>query len=68
MATDPNRDSPAFHIGTLPDPCEDAASLKTKAQRCRRLAAGISDKQTSDVLNRMASNYEVAATRLSHED
>ena len=47
---------------------EDAPALLAKAERCRRLSAGISDRQTSDVLTRMAMNYEDAAQRLKSED
>jgi hypothetical protein len=46
------------------DPCEDARTLASKAERCRRLAAGITDKQTVDVLMEMAQGYEQAAGRL----
>ena len=67
MATDPNRDA-EFNIQHIYDPCEDAISLKAKAERCRRLAAGISDGQTSDVLTRMARNYQEAADRLLQKD
>lgn len=63
MATDPTNSTP-FTIPTLPDPCEDAQHLAVKAERCRRLAAGISDRQTTDILLKMAVNYEDAAERL----
>jgi hypothetical protein len=65
LATDPTFEPSAFNIPALPDPCEDAEVLAVKAERCRRLAAGISDRQTSDVLLRMAENYEQAAERLT---
>ena len=42
---------------------EQAALLAGKAERCRRLAAGISDKQASDVLRSMAENYERSAAQ-----
>ena len=64
LATDPNSDFPAFRFPAAVDPCEDAQILATKAERCRRLAAGISDRQTAEVLTRMAVNYEQAAERL----
>jgi hypothetical protein len=64
LATDPTFDPSAFSIPTLPDPCEDAEVLVVKAERCRRLAAGISDRQTTEVLLNMAENYEQAAQRL----
>jgi len=38
--------------------CHSAEELLVKAARCRRLAAGISDRQAADVLNTMAENYE----------
>ncbi len=43
----------------------DAAEALEKAERCRRLAAGISDKQTAEVLRALAANYEQSAARLS---
>ena len=53
----------SFSIATS-DHCEDSGTLKAKAARCLRLAAGISDKQASDVLKGMARGYEEAADRL----
>lgn len=44
---------------------EDRGALQAKADRCRRLAAGISDKQASDVLTGMAKSYQEAAERLT---
>lgn len=64
LATDPTREK-NFSIGDLPDPCEDSGSLKAKAERCRRLAAGISDRQASEVLKGMARSYQDAADRLN---
>jgi hypothetical protein len=64
LATDPTSEA-NFSISDLPDPCEDSGSLKAKAERCRRLAAGISDKQASDVLKGMARTYQEAADRLT---
>ncbi|WP_205481713.1 hypothetical protein [Sphingomonas arenae] len=46
----------------------DAAELALKAERCRRLAAGISDQRAADVLRTMAANYEQSAARLSDRD
>jgi len=44
---------------------EDCAeTLELKAQRCRRLAAGISDRQAADVLRSMALQYEADVARL----
>ncbi len=43
----------------------EAENLNEKAERCRRLAAGISDRQAADVLRKMATNYEESAARLS---
>jgi hypothetical protein len=63
LASDPTLEA-KFSISELPDPCEDAGSLKTKAERCRRLAAGISDRQASEVLKGMARSYQDAADRL----
>ena len=67
MASDPKRNLQDISISPLPDPCEDAGSLIAKAKRCRRLAAGISDAQTSEILRNMAINYEDAAQRLTQE-
>lgn len=63
LASDPSFET-NFSIGNAPDPCEDAEALTAKAERCRRLATGISDKQASDVLKGMAHTYEEAADRL----
>lgn len=63
LASDPT-DSFPLTIPSLPDPCADAQHLAVKAERCRRLAAGISDRQTTDVLLKMAATYEEAAERL----
>ena len=38
--------------------------MAAKAQRCRRLAAGISDRQASEVLRTMAENYDRSAAEL----
>ena len=65
MATDPKDtqfggagpDGAAIHS-------KECAELSTKAERCRRLAAGISDRQAADVLRKMAVNYEKSAERL----
>ncbi len=38
-----------------------AAELFSKAERCRRLAAGVNDRQAADVLRAMAENYEEGA-------
>jgi hypothetical protein len=40
------------------------SELTGKAERCRRLAAGISDRQASEVLRSMADNYERSAAQL----
>ena len=40
---------------------DDAATLSSQAERCRRLAAGISDRQAAEVLREMAQNYEEGA-------
>ena len=37
---------------------EGKDSLASRAERCRRLAAGISDRQAADVLRKMAQAYE----------
>lgn len=39
-------------------------TLTEKAERCRRLAAGISDRQAADVLRGMALQYENGALRV----
>ena len=38
--------------------------LASQAARCRRLAAAISDRETCDLLNRMAEGYERNAAAL----
>jgi hypothetical protein len=43
---------------------QGAETLADKAERCRRLAAGISDRQAADVLRGMALQYENSAARL----
>ncbi|GAA4008681.1 hypothetical protein GCM10022211_22900 [Sphingomonas humi] len=63
MASDPKIGFD-IRVGDFPDPSEDSATLTAKAERCRRLAAGISDKQASDVLTGMARGYQDAAERL----
>ncbi|GAA4016653.1 hypothetical protein GCM10022280_14650 [Sphingomonas swuensis] len=65
MATDFERGPQTFIVNTLPNPCQDGDSLLAKAERCRRLAAGISDSEAADVLRRMAVGYEEAAERLA---
>jgi len=67
LATDLTRDNIGFSLSNLPDPCEDAGSLRIKAERCRRLAAGISDRQAAEVLSRMATSYQEAADSLRAE-
>lgn len=64
LATDPNFET-NFAIGPAVDPCDDPALLLQKAERCRRLAAGISDKQAAEVLKGMAQSYIDAADRLA---
>ena len=39
-------------------------TLADKAERCRRLASGISDRQAADVLRVMALQYEESASHL----
>jgi uncharacterized protein (DUF305 family) len=41
------------------------AALSGKAEQCRRLAAGISDRQAAEVLRSMAERYQQNAERLS---
>jgi hypothetical protein len=64
LASDPTYNA-KFSIGDHADPCDDPVILKAKAERCRRLAAGISDWQASDVLKGMARTYEEAVDRLN---
>jgi hypothetical protein len=40
---------------------DEAADLASKAAQCRRLAAGISDRQAAEVLRNMAQKYEESA-------
>jgi hypothetical protein len=64
LASNPTFDA-KFSIGDHADPRDDPVMLKAKAERCRRLAAGISDRQASEVLKGMARSYEEAADRLN---
>ena len=59
MAIDLSIDEPAVGMGQA----ESGESLSDKAERCRRLAAGISDRQAADVLRGMALQYEENAAR-----
>lgn len=47
---------------------DEADALADQAARCRRLAAAIGDRETSDLLFRMAEGYErnAAALRRHH--
>ena len=45
----------------------DPSILLQKAAKCRRLAAGISDRQAYDALTMMAQNYQDAADRLKRQ-
>ena len=42
----------------------EAEEMASQAARCRRLAAAISDRETSDLLNSMAEGYERSASAL----
>ena len=53
MATQPKQE--------MDEAGEQASLLAGKAQQCRRLAAGISDRQAAEVLRSMAENYERGA-------
>lgn len=44
-------------------PADDKYTLLTEAARCRRLARRILDKHTSDVLTRLAQEYEGQAAQ-----
>ena len=68
LATDPNETSARLSDMREADVRDEIADLSTKAERCRRLAAGISDRQASDVLRSMADGYEQSAARLSSSD
>jgi hypothetical protein len=61
------RDIVATHPSSQDDGTgeQKAEELAGKARQCRRLAAGISDRQASDVLRSMADNYERSAAQLS---
>lgn len=63
MASDPTPE-PRPVPGNSAECREEIGSLRIKAERCRRLAAGVSDKQAADVLKGMARNYQDAADRL----
>ena len=65
LATDPTIDG---RDGTSSEGADDEGALFSKAERCRRLAAGISDRQAADVLTSMARNYQAAAERLGGQD
>lgn len=68
LATDPTSDFSALDLSRLSDPCDDLMTLQKKAERCRRLAAGISDRQAAEVLTALALGYEASAQRLTTED
>ncbi|HVF83357.1 MAG TPA: hypothetical protein VM913_04210 [Sphingomicrobium sp.] len=55
--------NPQSHINQ--DEELDVAALAVKAERCRRLAAGILDTQASEVLRSMADDYERSAAELN---
>lgn len=44
---------------------ETSGDLARKAERCRRLAAGISDREAAEVLRAMASQYENGSSEMS---
>ena len=44
---------------------KQADSLRAQASRCRRLAATVGDKRTSDILTRMADEYEAKIGELT---
>jgi hypothetical protein len=64
LASDPTIET-IFSIGDQPTPVPNCSALQEKAERCRRLAAGISDRQAAEVLNGMARSYQEAAQRLA---
>ncbi|WP_300974607.1 hypothetical protein [Sphingomonas sp. LHG3406-1] len=66
LATDPTRE--VFDEAARLGDHDDKASLTLKAERCRRLAAGVSDRQAADVLNGMARGYQAAADRFDQQD
>ena len=63
MITDPKDGMQVGAIASTEELEPNAESLIVKVQRCRRLAAGISDRQAADVLRGMATQYEENATR-----
>ena len=64
VASDPNLEK-ISDMGEERSTAEDSGALQAKADRCRRLAAGISDKQAADVLTGMARSYQEAAERIT---
>jgi len=58
----------SFDPTTVTSHDDEAAALAGQAERCRRLAAAIGDRETSDLLSRMAEGYErnAAALRRHH--
>lgn len=58
-------DPSAFgHASSGGMPTRSEETLTEKAERCRRLAAGISDRQAAEVLRSMALQYEDGALRV----
>jgi hypothetical protein len=49
-----SRENPGQRHGAAPD-------LLAKAAQCRRLAAGVCDREAAEVLRAMAENYEAGA-------
>ena len=47
---------------------KQAQSLQAQAVKCRRLAAAISDHQTTNTLNSMAAEYEEQALKLERSN
>ncbi len=64
LATDLTREGRAGPSPSSDGQADDQDALSAKAARCRRLAAGISDRQAADVLTSMARTYQAAADRL----
>jgi hypothetical protein len=44
-----------------------ADSLRTQAARCRRLAGAVGDKQTCEILTRMADQYDAKSGELASD-
>jgi hypothetical protein len=68
LATNPNAPAPPGVVNECPDQVAEVAELAVKVERCRRLAAGVSDPQAAEVLRSMARHYEQRVAHLSGKE